>query len=85
VNDKLTISKRSLKAELSMGAGNYIIHSIVNDLINFFRFSVSLQNNPENKKTTLFNLQILSNLQRESYDNFIRVVDIISNPQIDFS
>jgi hypothetical protein len=74
LKNSLSISKRSLKTELIVNP--YIISCIVNDLCNFYRFSVSLQNNSENKKTTLINLEKISNLQIESYVDFIRLIDL---------
>jgi hypothetical protein len=42
----------------------------------FYKFSTELQNNNQNKNLTLVNLEKLSNLQKESYDSFVRDLDL---------
>jgi hypothetical protein len=56
--------------------GGILVDDLCADLQSFYQFSMNLQGNPENKNLTLFNLQKISNLQKESYDTFIRDIDL---------
>jgi len=48
-----------------------IIKNIANDIELFYRFAENLQGNQKAKQDTLINLQKLSKLHYDSYDNFI--------------
>jgi hypothetical protein len=53
-----------------------MMEAIQGDLRAFYRFSPELQNNNQNKNLTLVNLEKLSNLQMESYSNFVLDLDV---------
>jgi hypothetical protein len=53
-----------------------MMEAIQEDLRAFYKFSTELQNNNQNKNLTLVNLEKLSNLQKESYDSFVRDLDL---------
>jgi hypothetical protein len=53
-----------------------MINDIKDNLINFYKFSLELQNNNQNKNITLANLEKLGNLQQESYTSFLRDLDL---------
>ena len=53
-----------------------MMEAIQEDFKAFYKFSTELQNNNQNKNLTLVNLEKLSNLQKESYDSFVRDLDL---------
>jgi hypothetical protein len=53
-----------------------MVNDIKDNLINFYKFSLELQNNNQNKNITLANLEKLGNLQQESYTSFLRDIDL---------
>jgi len=50
---------------------------VQNTIEDFYGYCLLLKNNSTNKKQTLVNLQILSILQKESYNDFIRCLDVL--------
>jgi hypothetical protein len=69
------ISERFRLSEIGTGdTTKDIVQTTIED---FYGYCLLLKNNSTNKKQTLVNLQILSILQKESYKDFIRGLDIL--------
>ena len=83
-NEKITITKKHL-IELyeTSRLENYlpysiIIQRIVWNLMDFYHYSIKLQNNSTAKKTILDNISKLITLQRESYREYLIDVQLLS-------
>ena len=60
-----------------IGTGDATKEIVQNTIEEFYGYWLLLKNNSSNKKQTLVNLQILSILQKESYNDFIRCLDVL--------
>lgn len=67
--------KSSIFFEKNLGSETNITESIAKSLMDFYQFSITLKTSYDYKEIALFNLQKLSNLQKESYETLLRDID----------